>query len=310
MHHIFTLPSAQDMPTHLLDGQPGRIKQGEFPDGERNLFLGREVAGSDALLVGRTHTDAATLELFDAACAAVKYGARRLTLLVPYFGYSTQERAAHGSDSDLLEVVPAKCRARLLSAIPQAAQGNRIILFDLHAEGIPHYFEGNIITHHLYGKTLVVEQARELAKGRKLVFASADAGRAKWVKSLARDAGCQSAFALKERLSGSQTELTGIFGDVKDAVVVLYDDMVRTGGSVIGAAKAYRENGAAEVHLIASHGVLPDDSILTLRNSGLFDSATFTDSHPGALRAERLAPGFVKIESMIPLANQLLSHLH
>ncbi|HET9155423.1 MAG TPA: ribose-phosphate pyrophosphokinase-like domain-containing protein, partial [Myxococcaceae bacterium] len=104
-------------------GVPGDIERETFPDGERGLRLVSRVADSDAFLVGGTGTDADTLELYDLACALVECGVHALTLVVPYFGYSTQERPSNEGDS-----VTAKTRARLLSSIPLPDGGLRVLL--------------------------------------------------------------------------------------------------------------------------------------------------------------------------------------
>ena len=114
----------------------GRLTRRTFPDGERYLKIDSDLSERAVILVGGMIDDRSTLELYDLACAAVKYGALRLDLCIPYFGYSTMERATLPG-----EVVTAKTRARLLSSIPPASQGNHVHLLDLHSEGIPHYFE-------------------------------------------------------------------------------------------------------------------------------------------------------------------------
>src|SRR5687768_3319963 len=128
---------ARDLAPLLPAATIGQVDRESFPDGERYLRLATDPAGQDVALVGGTVSDADTLEIYDLACALAKYGARRLTLVIPYFGYSTMERATRPG-----EVVVAKTRARLLSSIPAAPAGVRVLLLDLHSAGIPYYFEG------------------------------------------------------------------------------------------------------------------------------------------------------------------------
>ncbi|MCA9542109.1 MAG: ribose-phosphate pyrophosphokinase [Myxococcales bacterium] len=260
-----------------VGGELGQVARKRFPDGERYQRLDTSVEGRDVVLVGGTVDDAATLALYDLACALVTYGARRLSLVVPYFGYSTMERATREG-----EVVTAKARARLLSSIPPASAGNRILLLDLHSEGIPHYFEGALTAFHVYGKTVLGPVIRKLG-GADFVLGSTDSGRAKWVESLANDLGVDAAFILKRRLSGSETQVTALNARVQGRAVVIYDDMIRTGGSLIGAAQAYRDAGAARLVAVCTHGVLPGDALARLRASGLFEAIVSTDSHPRAL---------------------------
>jgi ribose-phosphate pyrophosphokinase len=270
----------------------GQVELRDFPDGERYQRLVTPVAGRDVVLVGGTVGDSETLELYDLACAMVKYGARRLELVIPYFGYSTMERAVVPG-----EVVTAKTRARLLSAIPPAAQGNRAFFLDLHAEGIPHYLEGAITPVHVYAKTLVMKAARQIA-GKNFVLAATDAGRAKWVQSLALDLGVPAAFIIKKRLDARRTAVAAVSAHVEGRAVVIYDDMIRTGGSLINAARAYLEAGAVSVDVITTHGVFPGDSLEKIRQSGIIRKIHATDSHP---RASELAGTFLKIHPIAPL---------
>jgi phosphoribosylpyrophosphate synthetase len=121
----------------LCEVDSGDVETSFFPDGERYSRIMTSVDGREVVVIGGTISDADTLELYDLASAIVKYGARRLTVVIPYFGYSTMERAVKRG-----EIVTAKTRARLLSSIPQAGAPNRVLLLDLHAEGIPYYFVG------------------------------------------------------------------------------------------------------------------------------------------------------------------------
>ncbi|HEX8251770.1 MAG TPA: ribose-phosphate diphosphokinase [Thermoanaerobaculia bacterium] len=266
---------AQDLARHLGIAV-GNVERKRFPDGEHYLRLVDDVNDCDVILVGGTIDDTATMELYDLACAAVEYGARTLTLVVPWFGYSTMERAVlHG------EAVIAKTRARLISSIPRPKLGSAVLLLDLHSEGIPHYFEGTIRPFHVYAKPLIERTARELA-GSDFILGATDAGRAKWVESLANDLRVQPAFVYKRRHSAVETEVTAISRNLDGETVVIYDDMIRTGGSLMNAARAYRDAGAGKIIAITTHGVFPGDSLRRVVDSGLFARVACTDSHPNA----------------------------
>lgn len=275
---IFSIPAYAAMADQLT-GENGVIERETFPDGETGLRLATPVAGRDVVLVGGTYSDQATLEIYDLSCAIAKYGAKSLTLVMPYFGCSTMERATKTG-----MVVTAKTRARLLSSIPQSHDGNRILLLDLHSEGIPHYFEGNITATHVYAKPLIKRAVSQIERGSlPLVLASTDAGRAKWVESLANDIGIQSAFITKNRISGSETKVMAVNGDVDVKHVVIYDDMIRSGGSLIDAAKAYRAKGAEKISVVSTHGVFSKDAIGRLEAGRFFSNIIVTDSHPNAV---------------------------
>ena len=278
--------------SRLVGFEPALIERRRFPDGERYLRLLTPPLDRDAVLLGGTSSDADTLELYDLACALVKAGARSLTVVIPYFGYSTMERAVLTG-----EVVTAKNRARLLSSIPEASNGNRIALLDLHTEGLPHYFEGPVRPMHVYAKPLVAALARRFG-GDDFVLGCTDAGRAKWVESLANDLGVQPAFVFKRRVDAERTQVTAVSAQVAGRVVVLYDDMIRTGGSLIGAARAFQAAGATRISAVATHGVFPGDAFARLRATGLFDAIACTDSHP---RARALAADGLVVASVVPL---------
>jgi len=257
----------------------GEVEVSAFPDGELYQRVLSRVAGEDAALVGGTPTDADTLELYDLACGLVEAGARSLQLVIPFFGYATMERASAPG-----EVVTAKTRARLFSSIPVPGSGSRALLVDLHTEGIPYYFEGGIRPVHVYAKPVILDIVRALAGG-DLVLACTDAGRAKWVESLANDLGVTASFVFKRRIEG-RTEVAAVSAQVEGRHVVIYDDMIRTGGSLVAAARAYQKAGARRISAVATHGVLPGDALARLRASGLFDRVVVTDSHPRALELQ------------------------
>lgn len=276
-----------------MDGfEAGRIERYEFPDGEHYRRVQGDVNRRDVVLLGGTVDDADTLEIYDLACALVHGGAHTLSLVIPWFGYQTMERAVKAG-----EVVVAKTRARLLSSIPIAGSGNRVVLVDLHSEGITQYFSGSIRPVHLYAKPVILPLLREFG-GDDFVLAATDAGRAKWVESLANDLGVDAGFVFKRRLSGGKTEVTALAADVAGKTVIVYDDMIRTGGSLIGAAKSFRDAGATRIAAVTTHAVLPGDALDRLRESGVFEAIACTDSHP---RARELECEFLRVESIAPL---------
>jgi ribose-phosphate pyrophosphokinase len=270
----------------------GQITRKDFPDGEHYLRIDTDPADRDVILVGGTFDDSATLELYDLACGLVTAGAYRLRMVIPFFGYSTMERSVRVG-----EIVTAKTRSRLLSSIPIASRGTLVFLFDLHVDSLAYYFEGGLRPIHVYGKSLITAAARKVA-GDHFVLACTDAGRAKWVESLANDLGVEVAFVYKRRLAGDATEVTGVSAQVAGKRVVIYDDMIRTGGSLVGAAAAYRDAGAISIDAIATHGLLPGDSLDRIRASGLFGHICVTDSHP---RARALQNDFLHVDSTAKL---------
>lgn len=337
----YTLTDGQIARSQDKDGTP-RLADVPFPDGERYHRIISDVEDREVLLIGGTIDDAETMELIDLGYGLVDRGALRLRILVPYFGYSTMERAVYDG-----ELAKAKIRAHLISSIPRAQNGNTIYLLDLHSEGIPYYFDPDRIrSRHIYAKDLVIDAVEKVVRqwqaSRKIVLepvcpkaadsgtlklqirtltcmspnvdavfdetsakpldftlASTDAGRAKWVESLVRDMvrrgiPAHPAFIIKRRTSGTDTEVADISADVAGKLVVIYDDMCRTGGSAIKAAQAYIAKGAIGVILVITHVVMPGKSLERLKDSGVFFCVVGSDSHP---RAIELACDFLHVES-------------
>lgn len=305
------------------------LKLGNFEAGacQRELDTGlitgvSNVAGRDVVIIGGTIDHAETLDLYVLANAVFEAGAVSMTIVIPYFGYATMERGK----PELHEAVKAAYRARLISSIPKCPLGNRVVMTDLHSEGIPHYFHGLRTTHVYAVKRVIMELVGERVNGR---ICTTDAGRGKWAESLVKDINraikargfdvtqfWQAAFALKDRKSGSETELLGVLGDVAGLDIDLFDDMIRRGTTAIDAAVGYRRGiadkpgtGCGKIRFIASHGVLPGNALDRLRGAVdlegqlLFDQVIVTDSHPHAVK---LADDFLTV---MPISSILVEEV-
>jgi ribose-phosphate pyrophosphokinase len=283
------------------DFTPGGLHRASFADGERHLRFDDDLHGKDVVLIGGTIDDAATLELYDMALGLIGLGIHKLSLVIPYFGYSTQERAVKRG-----EVVTAKARAVLLSAIPRARMWNEVLLVDLHTPGIAHYFEGHLHSVQLSALPIALGIVQQASAHDSAVVACTDAGRAKWVQALANQAKLPAAFVYKSRQEDGRTAVTGVNADVKGKHVIIYDDMVRSGGSLIEAGQAYAKAGAAKITAIVTHAVLPGDSLRAVRDSGLFTALHCTDTHPRAVELVGQSGGFLKVH---PIAGLLQDYL-
>lgn len=261
---------------NALSAVEGRISKQIFPDGERYYRIEDDLRGKEVLFIGGAYDDSSTMETYDLACGIVSQGALRLHIIIPYFGYSTMERAVQKG-----EIVTAKNRALLFSSIPSATYGNCLYLVDLHTGGLEHYFERGTQVLHVYAKDLILREARRIG-GVNFVLGSTDAGRAKWVESLANDLQVSAAFVYKRRVSGDTTEIISMNAEVSGKHVIIYDDMIRTGGSLIQAAQAYKSAGASKISAIATHGVFPSNALNRIVEHPIFDCVSTTNSHPNA----------------------------
>ncbi len=280
---------------------PGQLEAKTFPDGERYRRITQSVVGKEVIIVGGSVDDSETLEIYDLACALVKYGAHTITLMIPYFGYSTMEREVLQG-----EVLPAKTRARLFSVIPMAPGGNRVVLLDIHAPGLPHYFEGNVRVRALDSHDLLVESMKYFGD-EDFVIACTDSGRAKTVERLAESLGVSAVFVFKKRIDGQNTEVKAVAGEVKNKNVVLYDDMIRSGSSLIEAAKQLKDFGALKITALATHGLFPGNATEKLKNAGVFHKIYVTNSH---CRVNELteADG-IEVISVAPMLSKALREL-
>ena len=316
----------------------GKLETKNFADGEHYSRIVTSAKHRDVVLVGGTVSDEDTLELYDLASGLVDAGAHRLLLVIPYFGYSTMERAVKTG-----EIVKAKTRARLLSSIPLPGSGASVVLLDLHVDSIAYYFEGNVRPWHLSGRPLILQAIREglQVEGEEFVMASTDAGRAKIVESFANDLRVPASFVFKRRTDSGATAVTAVSAQVAGKHVIIYDDsefykgctslnahklkicalppspptpllrhtVIRTGGSLVGAAQAYRDAGANKISVISTHGVFAGDSVAKLESCGLISRVVVTDSHPAATLAAKSSPGFVKVVSIAGLLSDYLKGL-
>lgn len=302
---VFSTPNYSSLAEEVankLDCPVGSIRHKEFADGEIYHQIGnpKHIKDQDVVLIGGTTNDTEIMNIYHLASALVACDIKKLHLVIPYFGYSTMERAVKEG-----EVVKAKNIARMFSGLQQATRGNFIYMIDLHTEGIPFYFEGASHIVHLYAKDAVRTMVNQIGKPEELVLASTDAGRAKWVESLANEFGMQAAFVLKRR-DDAGTEVTAINADVKDKIVVIYDDMIRSGGSIINAAKAYIEAGATKVYVTCTHGIFCEGALAKLNNSEVIEKVFTTNTHSNAtskskvssIEKSTLEPGFLTVVSI------------
>jgi ribose-phosphate pyrophosphokinase len=279
--------------------EKGEVERRQFADGENYLRILSPVRTRDAIIIGGTVSDEDTLELYDFACGLVASGVHRLWIVIPYFGYSTMERSVNPG-----EIVKAKTRARLLSSIPLPGSGAQVVMLDLHVDSVAHYFEGSMVPVHIQGKDILLDMIRSLSPDGDFVLASTDAGRAKQVEKLANIMKVPASFVFKKRNDDGSTEVTAVSAGVRDKHVIIYDDMIRTGGSLINAAKAYKDAGAARISVVSTHGIFAGDAVERLQACGLIDVVIVTDSHSNARKKES---AFIRVASIAPLLADFLS---
>ena len=245
-----------------------------FPDGEHYWRIENptQIQGKPAVYICGTIDDTAIFDAYNMCCTLVREGCSELHLVIPYFGYSTMERAVKDG-----EAVTAKNIARLFSSIPTSAQGNHIYMMDLHSLGTQYYFEGNMHPVHLTSWSVIKNIISDL--GQNSVLASTDMGRAKWIEKMGNELHMDTAYIMKKRISGSQTDIIALNAEVKGRDVIIFDDMIRSGSSIIKASEAYKNSGAKDIHVICVHGIFVNDAIKRFKDSGIIKSISCTNTH-------------------------------
>jgi len=277
---------------------PGRAYQGNFPDSEFIVKLEDDVRGRDAFVVQSTcrPVNDNLVELLIFIDCLRRASARRVTAVIPYFGYARQDRKDEGR-------VPIT--AKLVSNLIATAGADRVLTMDLHAAQLQGFFD--IPVDHLLAEPVFLEYFRNLDI-RKPVFVSPDVGNVKRARSYAERLRADLAIIDKRRVSGSEALVQNIIGSVKGCDVLMVDDMIATAGTVCQAAAAVREQGARSVRLAATHAVLCGPALERLRTAPI-DEIVVTDTIPVDEQTRQLLNG-LKILSVAPLLGEAIRRIH
>lgn len=245
-----------------------------FPDGEHywKIVNPEQLRHKPAVYIAGTVDDESIFELYNLASTLVREQCSSLHIVIPYFGYSTMERAVKEG-----EVVTAKNIANLISSIPQAPLGNFVYMMDLHSLGTQYYFENTIHPVHLTSWNVIKNMLMQF--GKDVVLASTDMGRAKWIEKMGNELHLETAYIMKKRISGNKTEVVALNAEVKNKDIVIFDDMIRSGASLIHAAEAYKNAGANNIYVITVHGIFVSDSLEKLKSCGIIKQIFCTNTH-------------------------------
>lgn len=272
-----------------------RVQKKFFTDGEIYHAFPEDIAGRDVIIVGATHNDESHLELIDLIDGCHYYRARTVNVVIPFLGYSTMEQAKPDSN----EIPKGITRTRQIFR----ARPDFVAFIDLHSEAVLHAHRGDVQTLHINTTNLIVQKIRELQLSN-FVLVSPDYGRSKWVARLAGQLNAPHTAADKDRYAMDKTMVHQVASVVKDKLVIICDDMIRTGGSIVQTAQRCREAGARDTILFATHLVLAGQSRQKFKEHGI-GRIIGADTYPGVESDELL-----DIFSVAPLvANTLIRHL-
>jgi len=247
----------------VLDVPLTSIDIERFRDQEIFVKINENVRGEDIFLIQPTSAPANDhlMELLIIIDALVRASAKRITAVVPYFGYARQDRKVGGRTP-----ITAKLVANLISK----AGADRVLTIDLHAGQIQGFFD--IPTDNLFGQPVFVEDIKEyLSKAERdnLMFVSPDTGGVVRTRSLAKEFNADIAIVDKRRPKAGEAEVMNIIGDVAGRNCILLDDIIDSGGTLCNAARALKDKGANTVSAYITHGVLSDPAVQRITESEL-----------------------------------------
>jgi ribose-phosphate pyrophosphokinase len=290
-------PGLSQAVCNYLDIPLGGVKIERFPDGEKYIKLEDDVRGRDCFVVQSTSNpvDEHLVELLIYLDCLRRASAKRITAVVPYFGYARQDRKDEGR-------VPIT--AKLVANLITTAGADRVIAIDLHAYQLQGFFD--IPVDHLTGELVLSRYFRD-KKIDKLTVVSPDVGNMKTASKYASRLGGELAIVHKKRTSGSEVEAQEIIGEVEGRNILMCDDIIATAGTLCSAAKLVKERGAENIYVGATHGVFAGEALERLGET-LIDEVVVTDTIPLVKQAGEL--GTIKVLSVSSMLGEAIKRIH
>ncbi|MGK2872710.1 MAG: ribose-phosphate pyrophosphokinase [Alphaproteobacteria bacterium] len=239
-----------------------------FADMEIYVEIQDNVRGEDVFVIQSTSFPANDhlMELLICIDALHRASARRITAVIPYFGYARQDR----------KTVPrAPISAKLVANMITTAGANRVLTMDLHAGQIQGFFD--IPTDNLFAAPVMIRDIRERFNGIKPVIVSPDVGGVVRARALAERLDGDLAIVDKRRERAGESEVMNIIGEVDGRICIMVDDIVDSAGTLCNAAKSLKDHGATGVHAYVTHGVLSGSAVARVEASQL-ESLVTTDT--------------------------------
>lgn len=279
----------------------GSATVGKFSDGEILVEIKENVRGKDIFIIQPTcfPTNDNIIELLVMADALRRASAHRITAVIPYFGYSRQDRRPRSARVP----ISAKVIANMITGVGI----DRVLTIDLHADQIQGFFD--IPVDNIYATPIIIEDIRRLkASSQSLMVVSPDVGGVLRARAHAKLLDDTDLAIIDKRRSGPNiAEVMHIIGDVSGRDCVIIDDMVDTAGTLASAAVALKNKGAKSVRAYCTHPILSGKAIENINKSGL-DEIIVTDTIP--LNETAKACTKIRVLSAAPLIAQTISRIH
>lgn len=274
----------------------GKSNLTRFSDGESYFQILENVRGTDVFIIQPTCAPVNTnlMELLIMIDAFKRASARRITAVIPYFGYARQDR----KDKPRVPIT-AKLAADLISQ----SGADRILAMDLHANQIVGFF--NIPVDHLYAAPVLLKYVAEEALP-DLTVVSPDAGGVERARAFAVRLNAQLAIVDKRRVAPNVAELMNIIGDVRGRCCIVVDDMIDTAGTLVNTVKSLKEQGAERVYATCSHAVFSGPALERIENSPL-EKVVVTNTIP--LAPEKRLKKIVQL-SVAELLARAINNIH
>lgn len=275
----------------------GGVKIERFPDGEKFIKLEDDVRGRDCFVIQSTcqPVDENIMELLIYLDCLKRASARRITAVIPYFGYARQDRKAEGR-------VPIT--AKLVANMITVAGADRVLAIDLHAQQLQGFFD--IPVDHLTGELVLSKYFRD-KKISNLTIVSPDVGNIKMAAQYASALGGELAIVHKKRVSGAEVDAQEIIGSVRGRNILMCDDIIATAGTVSSAARLIKQRGAEKIFVGATHGVLADPAIERLSKSPI-EEVVITDTIPLSQKAGKI--GNIKVLTVSDMLGEAIKRIH
>lgn len=281
-----------------LDIPVGDATATTFSDGEIMVQINENVRGTDVFVLQPTcmPINYNIMELLLIADALKRASAKRITAVMPYYGYARQDRKVQPR-------VPIA--AKLVADLITAAGINRILTMDLHAAQIQGFF--NIPVDNLYASPVLLDYVQEKYTTKKLVIVSPDAGGVERARAFAKMLQCSIAIVDKRREAANISQIMNVIGEVEKKDIIILDDMIDTGGTIIQAADALTKKGARQVVAACTHAVLSGSAIEKVNNSAIKELIV-TNTIPFDSKKEQCKK--LTVLSIAPLLGEAIKRIH
>jgi ribose-phosphate pyrophosphokinase len=290
-------PALAQSVAEYLDIPLGKAEVGKFSDGEVKVELGENVRGMDCFVIQSTCAPANNhlMELLIMIDALRRSSAKRITAVIPYYGYARQDRKVRPR-------VPIS--AKLVADLISTPGTDRLLCLDLHAGQIQGFF--NIPVDNIFSTPVLLNQMRQRFQG-PIAIISPDAGGVERSRAYAKRLDASLAIIDKRREEANVSEVMHIVGDVKDQVCVIVDDMVDTAGTLTEGAKALSKAGAKSVFAVITHPVLSGPAIKRIVESPL-EQLVVTDTIPLSTEAQNCPK--LHVVTVAPLLGEAIRRIN